>query len=57
MMPLVITHLTPLTSLLNRQLTTAIKFHDVLYRFRAGRGAGTAALEAKLIQQLMAVRW
>ena len=37
------------TSLLNQRLMEAIKFHDVLHRFRAGRGTGTAALEAKLL--------
>ena len=38
------------TSLLNRRLTEAIKYHDVLHGFWAGRGTGTAALEAKLLQ-------
>ena len=42
--------------ILHRQLTTAITFHDALHRFREGRGTGTATLEAKLLQQLAAMR-
>ena len=38
------------------QLTTAITYHDILHGFRAGRGTGTATLEAKLLQQLAAMR-
>ena len=41
-----------ITSLLNLQLMTAINFHDGLHGFREGRGTGTYALEAKLLQQL-----
>ena len=37
-------------NLLNRRLTAAISFHDTLHGFWAGRGTGTAALEAKLLQ-------
>ena len=44
------------TGLLNQRLTEAIKFHDVLHRFRASRGTGTASLEASLLQQLTAMR-
>ena len=44
------------TSLLNIPLTAAIMFHNVLNRFCAVRGTGTAALEAKLLQQLIAMR-
>ena len=36
--------------ILNRRLTSSITFHDVLHGFRAGRGTGTATLEAKLLQ-------
>ena len=43
-------------SLLNLRLTSAITYHDALHRFRAGRGTGTSALKAKLIQQLMDMR-
>ena len=42
--------------ILNRRFTSSITFHDVLHRFRAGRGTGTATLEAKLLQKLAAMR-
>ena len=42
--------------ILNRHLTSSITFHDFLHGFRAGSGTGTATLEAKLLQQLAAVR-
>ena len=42
--------------ILNRRLTSSITFHNVLHGFRAGRGTGTATLEAKLLQQLAAMR-
>ena len=42
--------------ILNFRLTSSITFHDVLHGFRAGRGTGTATLEAKLLQQIAAVR-
>ena len=42
--------------ILNFRLTSSITFHDVLHGFRAGRGTGTATLEAKLLQQLAAMR-
>ena len=42
--------------ILNRRLTSSITFHDVLHGLRAGRGTGTATLEAKLLQQLTAMR-
>ena len=42
--------------ILNRRFTSSIAFHDVLHGFRAGRSMGTATLEAKLIQQLAAMR-
>ena len=41
---------------LNRRLTSSITFHDVLHGFRAGHGTGNATPEAKLIQQLAAMR-
>ena len=43
-------------TILHRRLTTAITYHDALHGFRAGRGTGTATLEAKLLQQLAAMR-
>ena len=42
--------------ILHRRLMTAITYHDALHGFRAGRGTGTATLEAKLLQQLAATR-
>ena len=43
-------------AILHLRLTTAIKYHDTLHGFRAGCGKGTATLEAKLLQQLAAMR-
>ena len=43
-------------AILNRRLAASITFHDFLHGFRAGRGTGTATLEAKLLQQLAALR-
>ena len=42
--------------ILNRRFTSSITFHDVLHGSRAGRGTGTATLEAKLLQKLAAMR-
>ena len=42
--------------ILNRRFTSSITFHNVLHGFRAYHGKGTATLEAKLIQQLAAMR-
>ena len=43
-------------AILHSRLTTAITYHDFLHGFRAGRGTGTATLEAKLLQELAAMR-
>ena len=43
-------------AILHCRLTTAITYHDALHSFRAGRGTGTPTLEAKLLQQLAAMR-
>ena len=43
-------------SLLNRWIAAAIYFHDTLRGFWEGRGMGTAALEAKILQQLTDMR-
>ena len=43
-------------AILHRWLTTTITYHDALHGFRAGRGTGTATLEAKLLQQLANMR-
>ena len=45
-----------MTVILHRRLTTGIQLHDVLHGFREGRGTGTATLEAKLLQQIAAMR-
>ena len=42
--------------ILNRWRMASITFHYFLHGFRAGRGTGTATLEAKLLQQLAALR-
>ena len=43
-------------TILNRRFTASITYHDFLHGFRAGRGTGTATLEAKLFQQLAALK-
>ena len=43
-------------AILHLRLTTAVTYHDVLHDFWAGRGTGIATLEAKLLQQLAAMR-
>ena len=43
-------------AILNRRFTASITYHDVLHGFSAGCGMGTATLEAKLLQQLAALR-
>ena len=43
-------------AILNCRLMASITFHNFLHGFRAGRGTGTATLEAKLLQQLAALR-
>ena len=45
-----------MTVILHHRLTTGMKFHDVLHGFRKDRGTRTATLEAKLLQQLAAMR-
>ena len=42
--------------ILYRRLTKGITFHDALYGFREGRSTGTTTLEAKLLQQLAAMK-
>ena len=42
--------------ILNRRLTASIAYHNSLHGFQAGRGTGTATLEAKLLQQLASMR-
>ena len=43
-------------AILNHRFKASITYHDALHGFRAGRGTGTATLEAKLLQQLAALR-
>ena len=42
--------------ILNLRFTASITYHDFLHGFPADRGTGTATLEAKLLQQLAALR-
>ena len=43
-------------AILIRGFTASITYHNFLHGFRAGCGTGTATLEAKLLQQLEALR-
>ena len=43
-------------AIINCRFASSIAYHDALRGFRAGRGTGTATLEAKLLQQLAALR-
>ena len=43
-------------AILNHRFTASITYHDALHGFRAGQGTGTAIIEAKLLQQLVALR-
>ena len=45
-----------MAAILNHRLTESFTFHDLLHGVRAGRGTGTVTLEAKLFQQLAALR-
>ena len=45
-----------MAEILNLQLTASITYHKFLHRLRAGRGTGTATLEAKLLKKLAAFR-
>ena len=42
-------------ALIDTCLRAIIQFHDVLHRFRAGKGTGTAIMELKLAQELARV--
>ena len=42
--------------ILNCRFTSSITYYDALHGFRAGQRTGTATLEAKLLQQLAAMR-
>ena len=43
-------------AILNRRFTSSITYHNAPHGFRAGRGTGTATLNAKLLQQLADMR-
>ena len=43
-------------AILNRRLTASITYHDFLHGFQGGCGTSTATLEAKILQQLVALR-
>ena len=45
-----------MTEILNCRLTASITYHNFLYGFQAGRGTGTTTLDAKLLQQIAALR-
>ena len=45
-----------ISGIINCPLSSSTQFHDVLHGFQAGRGTGTANLEAKLFQQVIAMR-
>ena len=45
-----------MAAILNLRLTASITFHDFLHGFWAGWGTDNATLEAKLLQQLAALR-
>ena len=44
------------TVILDCGSTASIAFYDALHGFQAGYGTGTASLDSKLLQQLMAKR-
>ena len=43
-------------SIINRRLTTAVKYRNSLHGLRTGRGTGTDTLEANMIHQLTDMR-
>jgi hypothetical protein len=45
-----------IASIINARLKVTINFHDTLHGFRAGRGTGTATIEAKLCQQMATIQ-
>ena len=44
------------TGILNCRIMAAIQLQDTLHRFREDRGTKKTSIEAKLLQQLMAMR-
>ena len=45
-----------LSGVIHRRIGAAVQFHDMLHGFWEGRGAGTAYIESKLLQQLTEMR-
>ena len=45
-----------ISGIIHRQISSSIKFHDVLHGFCAGRGTGTATPKANLLQPLIDMR-
>ena len=45
-----------MAEILNKRIIASITYHDFFHGFWAGRGTGTANLEAKLLQQLAYIR-
>ena len=45
-----------ISGIINCRILSSIHFHDALHVFYAGRGTGTATLEAKLLQHIIAMR-
>ena len=39
-----------MSELINHRIGAVVRYHVALHGFRAGRGTGTASLEAKLLQ-------
>ena len=44
------------SGIIDLRISSSIQFHDALHGFCAGRGTGTATLEANLLQQLIDMR-
>ena len=42
--------------MVNHQIGVTVNFHSVIHGFQAGRGSGTASLEANLLHHMMTMR-
>ena len=45
-----------ISGIINLRLSSSVHIYDVLHGFHAGRGTGTATLEAKLLQNIISMR-
>ena len=45
-----------LLGIINWRIGAAVKFRDVLHGFQAGRGMGTASIEANFLHNVIAMR-